>query len=150
MIDIEVNIAPFPKARPRVTRRGTYMPANYQKARQALREAFRGIVIPDGCLSVTVWAYRRIPKNKREAARILLYDQPCDVGADSDNIVAGVLDSLFENDKRVTSACCRKRWSDRDYMRIVIKEDNNGLFYNPDRSFPVRLYRLVNYRKRFL
>lgn len=123
MIDIEVNIAPFPKARPRVTKRGTYMPTKYQVARESLRTAFKGVVIPEGYLSVTVWAYRRIPQSASKAKRILLYGQPCSVGADSDNILGGVLDSLLKNDNRVTTATCIKRWADRDYMRIIIDND---------------------------
>lgn len=123
MIDLTVDIPPFPKARPRVTRHGVYMPGNYQAARKSLAMAFSDIVFPDGCLSVTVWAYRKMPKSFGREKRQLLIGRPCVVGPDSDNILGGVLDSLFADDRRITTAICRKRWADRDYMRIIIDAD---------------------------
>lgn len=72
-------IEPCAKARPRVTRRGTYMPAGYMK----WRRRFCAMVVPParpmaGSLSVTV----------------MVFTKSGHMRPDLDNVGAGVLDAL--------------------------------------------------------
>ncbi len=118
---------PQGKARPRVTRRGTYTPKATKDYEQRVRVAFmqaKGNVknqsaMPlfpaDICVSAEIVAYYEIPKSwsrKKRAAAIEGRIRPT-VKPDTDNIAKIILDSLnglaYADDKQVVR-CCVSKW----------------------------------------
>lgn len=104
-----VPMEPFGKARPRVTVKGTYMPANFQRARAVLRAAFGSVTIP-GPWRVQVTAVRRMPASWSRKKRAEMLGRWCETKPDADNILGGCLDAVFDEDAAVVSAACDKVW----------------------------------------
>ena len=103
-----IPMAAFGKARPRVTRNGTYMPDEYTDNKEALRLAFGPV--PAGMVHLSVTAVRRMPvswSKKKRAAMDGCYTQ---AGPDNDNILGAVMDALFHQDNRVVTTFCEKLW----------------------------------------
>lgn len=131
---------PQGKARPRVTRRGTYTPKSTKDYEQSVRAAFgqaRGAVknqsaMPlfpvDVCVSAEIVAYYEIPKSwsrKRRAAAIEGRIRPT-VKPDTDNIAKIILDSLnglaYADDKQVVKCCVSKWYGDTAGVKVKVKE----------------------------
>lgn len=96
------------KARPRVTENGTYMPAEYQRARQVLRVLF-GPVTVRMPIAVKMTAVRQMPASwsarKRQA-------------------MAWAMDSLLEDDAGVVWIECIKVWGPCDWIKLELMEVN--------------------------
>lgn len=108
----------FGKARPRVTKNGTHMPAEYTKRVNKLRWAFGSV--PEGLVHVSVTAVRQVPASwskKKQAAAIGRYAKP---KPDADNILGAVMDALFEDDDRVVTVFCEKVWGEEHALVIEV------------------------------
>lgn len=112
----------FGKARPRVTENGTYMPPEYKKQINKLRQAFGSV--PSGLVHVSVTAVRQVPTSwskAKQAAAIGKYAKP---KPDADNILGSVMDALFEDDDRVISVFCEKVWGAEHALVIEVAPAN--------------------------
>lgn len=122
-----IPIAPFGKARPRVSRNGqhTYMPPEYEQKKSQLRLLF-GDVPNGGILSIAVVATKAMPKSWSKKKKTSMDGMYCDAKPDLDNIVGAVMDSLFEDDSKVVEfGSCRKVWGYEDSLEITVEEIDN-------------------------
>ncbi len=115
----------FGKARPRVTRNGTYMPRDYEANRDALRWQF-GPHVPDGLVHLSVTAVRAMPKSWSKKKREQMRGQYAKPKPDIDNVVGAVMDSLFPDDDVVISIFGEKVWGDEHQIVIEIAAAENG------------------------
>lgn len=115
MIAKVIPMKPFGKARPRVTRNGTFMPKDYERSRAQLAMLF-GPVEVEGRLRLSVTAIRKLPRKTEYQA-----GDHCTAGPDVDNIAGAVMDSLFEDDSRVVSVYCEKLWGTGDCLAIGLE-----------------------------
>lgn len=114
-----VPMEPFGKARPRVTVHGTYMPDTYQRARAVLRAAFGTVSVrPPWVVRVT--ATRRIPASWSRRRKAGMVGRWCETKPDIDNIVAGVMDAIFDEDAAVVAVSGRKVWGDAASLEIEV------------------------------
>ena len=117
-----IPLAPFGKARPRVTRNGTFMPDSYTQAKHTLAMLF-GPVEVEGPVKLTVFAYHKMPrswskKKRREMDGRLRIGKP-----DADNAIGAVMDSLFpQDDSRVVRLEYASVYSQEDKLDIAIEE----------------------------
>ena len=115
-------LAPFGKARPRVTENGTYMPREYRKNKVKLRQQF-GTVLVEGLLKLTVVATRQMPKNWSQQQRRLMDGEPAQPSPDLDNILGAVMDALFpKNDNHIVSIEAHKVWGEVPQLEITIEK----------------------------
>lgn len=116
---VTVPLAPFGKARPRVTRGHTYMPDSYTRARDNLRMLFGPVTVaPPWALRVT--AVRPMPSSLSKRKRAEVDGEWCLTKPDADNIVGAVMDALFEDDAAVVDVSCRKVWGAEGELRIEV------------------------------
>lgn len=116
-----IPMAAFGKARPRVTRNGTFMPKGYESKKRALRWQFGPV--PDGLVRLSVTAVRRMPKNWSKNKRAAMHGKYAKPKPDLDNIFGGVMDALFEDDDRVVAfGPSGKVWGDSHEMIISIEQ----------------------------
>jgi Holliday junction resolvase RusA-like endonuclease len=139
-IDFFVKGRPQGKARPRVTRYGTYTPQTTKDYEQKVRVAFwqsnnstkRTTPTPafaaDVCVSAEIVAYYEIPKSwskKKRAAAIEGRLRPT-VKPDTDNIAKIILDSLnglaYHDDKQVVRCSVSKWYGDVAGVSVKVKE----------------------------
>lgn len=110
------------KARPRVTVKGTFMPADYVRARDTLRVLF-GTVQVRLPVALRVTAVRKLPAATPKGKAAALLWTWCATRPDCDNIEGWVMDALFpEDDSAVVWTECRKVWGPRDMVRIELWE----------------------------
>ena len=121
MITRTVNISPFGKARPRVTRWGTYMPPDYERNRQLLRLEF-GEVPDYEMIDLRVIATRPMPKSWSKKKKREMDGRPATPTPDCDNIAGAVMDALFKDDSKIVSLYVEKVWGTDGKMEITIKE----------------------------
>lgn len=122
---IKVEMRPFAKARPRVTRGGqhTYMPPKYEESRDTLRAlwaAAGGSLDHDGPLKLFVLFRFKIarswPKYKKKALVGRFHTQKPDL----DNLVGAVMDALVEDDTKVVVIDATKVWGLEDAIYISL------------------------------
>lgn len=121
------HMAPFPKARARVTKRGTFMPSRYQEARKELQTICWDIPdFSDYLVAIDVLLYRPMPKSWSDKKREAMLGKWCSPGPDADNAVGGVMDALFKDDKCVVDQRGRKYWgiSPEIVIRIEVVSDD--------------------------
>lgn len=118
----EVPIRPFGKARPRVTRYGTFMPDDYEASRQALMLLFGGKILTDKPLHLSVVAVRSMPKSWSRGRRRETDGQVCLTKPDLDNILGAVMDAILDKDSNVVSLEASKVWGFEDALRIAFYE----------------------------
>jgi Holliday junction resolvase RusA-like endonuclease len=117
-----IPLAPFGKARPRVTRNGTYMPHDYERAKGQLAMLF-GPVEVEGAVKLTVFAYHAMPrswsqKKRREMDGRLRVGKP-----DADNCIGACMDALFpHDDSRVVRLEYASVYADSDGLYVAIEE----------------------------
>lgn len=116
---VTVPLAPFGKARPRVTAGHTYMPDSYTRARDDLRRMFGPVTVaaPWGLL---VTAIRPMPASWSKRRQAEMAGRWCTTKPDADNIVGAVMDALFEDDAGIVIVTCRKVWGVSGEMRIAV------------------------------
>ena len=120
---ISVAMAPFAKARPRVTSNGTFMPDKYMTARRMLQVLY---MEQGGKLNVEGMVYLRLgfvfamPKSwskKRKAATIGKW---CLKKPDLDNCMGAVMDAILDNDSHVAYLIGWKEWGYEDCISVSI------------------------------
>lgn len=112
-------LAPFGKARPRVTVKGTYMPAAYEQARHALRTLFGSVVVrPPWRVRVT--AIHKMPASWSKKKRAESNGKWCTSKPDIDNCIGGVMDAIFDEDAAVVSVAGLKRWGEQAALKVEI------------------------------
>lgn len=104
------------KARPRVTRNGTFMPADYEKWRLDFRRLFGPLDVA-GLLRLEITAWRKLPKRTKHES-----GDYCTAGPDTDNVAGAIMDALFEDDSKVVAIDCVKLWGVEDLIEVVIEE----------------------------
>ena len=112
---------PKGKARPRVTRYGTYTPKSTREFEALIRKCWQeqtgGKSFPAGtALCCTIHAYFAIPQSYSKRQRQSLVFQPHTKKPDCDNIAKAVLDSLngyaFHDDSAVAQLIVEKTYTD--------------------------------------
>ncbi len=131
MITFTIHGQPQGKARPRVTRNGTYTPQktkDYQNQIKAEYITQTGNITLDGELSATITCYYKIPKSTSKAKRKLIEDgklRPV-VKPDLDNVGKAVLDALnkvaYKDDSAIVELRLRKFYSDDPRVVVILKE----------------------------
>lgn len=111
-----IPIKAMGKARPRVTRHGTFMPKEYEEWKADFRRMF-GSVDAAGLVRLEIAVWRKLPKRTKHRE-----SDWCMAGPDADNIAGAIMDALFENDSCVVSVCCVKMWGAEDLIEVLISE----------------------------
>ena len=127
MDKITIEMPPFGKARPRVTRDGTrtYMPTEYQNKREQLRllyQAAGGEVDPERAIALSITFVLRMPKSWSKKKKEMLSWEWCRKTPDIDNLVGAVMDSLLAKDQNVVDLVAIKVWGFEDKIIIGIKD----------------------------
>lgn len=120
---IEIEMAPFGKARPRVTRGGTRtcMPTEYQNKRDQLRllyQAAGGEMNPTEPVFLDLIFFFRMPKSWSKKKKKEMHWSYCQKTPDIDNLVGAVMDALIEKDQIVVTLRANKYWADKDLISI--------------------------------
>lgn len=116
-----LSMAPFGKARPRVTRYGTHMPTEYVNWKAVFREKFGAVLLPeDRNISLSVVVYRPMPKSWSRAKRASMIGAHCRPGPDVDNLSGSIMDALFLNDSRVVELHVVKVWAETVQLYVEI------------------------------
>lgn len=119
---IVIAMEPFGKARPRVTRNGVYMEADYRLKKKRLRQRF-GPVQVAGMLKLTILAVRPMPHAWSQATRRLMTGEPAAPTPDLDNIIGAVMDALFPaSDNHIVSLEAHKIWGEVGQLHITIEK----------------------------
>lgn len=126
---------PVGKARPRVTRYGTYTP----KATKEYEALVRGLWLEeygqtglDGALRVEITAYFVPPKSasKRRRQDMLDGQERPIKKPDADNIAKAVLDALngvaYKDDCQSVDIAIHKYYGEPARVELIISEDNDG------------------------
>jgi Holliday junction resolvase RusA-like endonuclease len=129
-IIINVPGVPVGKARPRVTRHGTYTPQktkNYEALiRNCWKEQSGKRIDGDRPLKMTVMCFFPIPKSYSKKLHRLLPGRPHNKMPDLDNCIKSASDGLqgyaFDNDSCIFSIEAFKVYSHAPRMRITIED----------------------------
>jgi Holliday junction resolvase RusA-like endonuclease len=123
---VEVEMPPFGKARPIVTRRGTFMPHDYVDKKEMLRALYLeagGVYLNTvGAMFIGVDFYFHMPKSWSAKKKKEMDGAWCRKVPDLDNLVGAVMDSLFMDDQNVVMLNAAKYWSYEDRIRIGIHD----------------------------
>ena len=115
-----IPIDPFGKARPRVTRNGTYMPPAYQRNIELVQMWIDFTPEPDQLYRVSVIGWRKIPRtgpnSKRERGEY------CTAKPDVDNLAGAIMDALFVNDNFVVELSAAMLWGTSASIHVIIEE----------------------------
>ena len=127
---------PQGKARPRVTRHGTYTPSKTKEYERAIQDAYRdqvGDTFFEGPVSVDIFCLFPIPKSRTKGQKKEMVDwrvRPC-VKPDLDNVVKAVCDALngiaWQDDNQVCDLCVRKQYGETPGVFVSIKGKANNL-----------------------
>ncbi len=124
--------APQGKARPRVTRHGTYTPAKTKAYEQAVQLAYmmqaQGCTFPaDAELMVCINAYYPIPKSASKSKRQKMLEnciRPT-VKPDADNIAKAICDALngeaWKDDAQICTLIVHKQYSEEPRCDVTIR-----------------------------
>lgn len=116
------------KARPRVTRYGTYTPKASRDYEAAIGLAYieAGGKILEGAIEVTIEVFRSLPKNRPKK----IVSEPDTFKPDLDNIIKAVLDGLnciaWKDDNQVTRINAFKHPRERCKERIEVSVSRIG------------------------
>ena len=128
---------PVPKARPRVTRRGTYTPKKTRAYEQAVYTAWKeqsGVSFPAGTpLVAYVYVHFPIPSSLSKKRQQELVGKPhTKQRGDLDNVVKSVLDALntyaFPDDSAVCAIVAIKDYQPKPTTTVIIQEFKEDLF----------------------
>lgn len=125
----KIKMPPFPKARPRVTKKGTFMPKKYVAKREKLQWLFKeegGRLNIEGYVSLTVAFRFKMPKSWSIATKDQMDGRPCGKTPDIDNCIGAVMDALFAEDSKVVEIVSSKKWAYQDKMYIMIEQEDDG------------------------
>lgn len=132
MISFTIYGEPVAKARPRVTRYGTYTPEkskNYERWVQAsFIKKYRNFKPLETDIEVDIKLHFEIPKrtSKKKRAEMLSGKVRPQKRPDFDNCAKAVTDALnnfaYLDDKQISKATVEKLWTDEPRVEITIKE----------------------------
>lgn len=123
---------PKGKARPRVTRYGTYTPESTKKyealVRKSWQESGAEPFPDDATLYCTIHAHFAIPKSATKKQRRELAFAPHTKKPDCDNIAKVILDSLqglaFHNDSAIAKLVVEKTYTDANpYVGVTLSDE---------------------------
>lgn len=118
-----VDMAPFAKARPRVTKNGTYMPKNYTEKRRLLAALCHDMPNVSGKkIALHLVGHRPVPKSASKKRQLELPGTFTTAKPDIDNFAGAVMDALFVEDANVVDLRVQKRWCTRAGISIRIYE----------------------------
>lgn len=134
ILSFEVPGVPVGKARPRVTRNGTYVPKRTKQYMDTIREAYGWRYLFDGPVFMEVYAWFPMPKRmtKRDRKRIEELDYLYTHKPDGDNVLKAVKDALngmaYADDAQVAyESILRKYAREGEAPRIeVVLYDQKG------------------------
>ena len=123
--------APQGKARPRVTRNGTYTPEKTKEYEKAVQWAYmmqaQGAMFPDVSLMVVIDAYYPIPKSATKKKHERMQDgliRP-KVKPDLDNVAKAVCDALngqaYRDDAQIAALYVRKWYDEKPRVEVQIR-----------------------------
>lgn len=116
-----IELEPFGKERPRVTKHGVFMPPEYTAKKQALQWMFPRFDAPD-LVRMTVIAVRPMPSSWSKKKREKMYGRHAKPKPDTDNIAGAVMDSLFpDDDDMVAEVAVKKIWGEEAALHIKIE-----------------------------
>lgn len=126
-----VDGAPQGKARPRVTRHGTYTPAKTKEYEKAVQWSYmtqcQGAMFPDVSLMVMIDAYYPIPKSATKKKHERMQDgliRP-KVKPDLDNVAKAVCDALngqaYRDDAQIAALYVRKWYDEKPRVEVQIR-----------------------------
>lgn len=132
MIELEIMGKPLGKARPRVTRNGTYTPkktVNYENLiRWTFQSKFPNHKPFEGYIEAEIKAIFDVPKSYSKKKTLELLNKSCnyDHKPDLDNVAKIVLDSLngiaYKDDSQVTVLKVIKEYGEQ--AKIIVKLDD--------------------------
>ena len=119
---------PQGKARPRVTRHGTYTPKRTRDYERAIRQAWQdagAVSFGTAPVSVTLYAEFEPPKSLSKKKRLDLIDRGAPTKKpDADNILKAVCDALnglaYADDAQVVHAVIAKHYSETAALTVII------------------------------
>lgn len=125
-----VDGAPQGKARPRVTRHGTYTPEKTKEYEKAVQWSYmmqcQGAMFPDVSLMVVIDAYYPIPKSATKKKHERMQDgliRP-KVKPDLDNVAKAICDALngeaWKDDAQIANLYVRKWYSNKPRVEVQI------------------------------
>ena len=130
--DLTVEGVPVAKARPRLSRYGTYTPKKTVIHEQRIRDCWEirhsNMVPSDKPLRVDITFYMSIPKSTPIGRRIQMLekDNIHTMKPDIDNLIKTVFDALngvaYEDDKQISDVHTYKRYSEQPRTEITITE----------------------------
>lgn len=133
--DFVIHAAPTGKARPRVTRFGTYTPKKTKQYEDLVKSEFIsqciGVNFGDGPLVIYVKAIYPIPKSvsKSKRMRMISGEIRPKVKPDFDNVCKAVCDALnglaYNDDAQIVEAHCFKFYGEIPMVFVTIEEVAN-------------------------
>lgn len=123
------------KQRPRLSRYGTYTPAQTKNYENWVKLCFIN-KYPDfkpleKALKVKIFAYYEIPRSTSKKRKLEMLNDNIrpTIKPDTDNIAKSILDSLnkivYHDDKQVVDLLVKKMYSEKPCVYVVIEEINN-------------------------
>ena len=128
MIKFTVPGEPTPKARPRVTRYGTYTPKKTAAYEKLVRQCWssQSGEKTDGAVSLTVKCYMPIPKSLSRKRRAELVGKPHTKKPDLDNLIKAVADGIngfaYDDDSSVCEIVGVKLYSTEPRTEVEIRD----------------------------
>jgi len=119
------KIKPLPKARPRVTARGTYMPPAYTKYKEELRIIAKENGYKLDSASLNIYFYFTVPKSCKgkklsEKERDDLIGEYHKGTPDLDNLIGAFMDAMLDNDSSIASIKASKFYGDEDSIIVCV------------------------------
>jgi Holliday junction resolvase RusA-like endonuclease len=130
MIRITIPGEPVAKARPRVTKWGTYTPDKTKNYETLVKELFfieHGQILLDGPLDVEIKAFFKIPKSTSKKKRYEMVQgilRPIKK-PDVDNVIKSITDALndlaYLDDKQIVKVTTEKLYSEEPRVEVEIR-----------------------------
>ena len=121
---------PQGKARPRLSRHGTYTPNKTKEYEELVKYSYLqndNRIRIDGSLSVTIYAYFELPKDTSKKKRAEMLNKPYTHKPDADNIAKIILDGLngvaYKDDSQISSLKVHKYYSDKSFVEVEVTKE---------------------------
>jgi len=104
-----------PIAKPRMTRADTWKKRPCVVKYWAYKDELRRLIKKNNIeidKEIYVEFYIEMPKSWSKKKKLSLNNQPHEQRPDIDNLIKGLMDSLFKEDSHVHTVCAKKIWSD--------------------------------------
>lgn len=115
-----IPLPPKGKPRPRVTRRGTFMPPAYEQWRKDFARLHGSVEIDDE-IALTVIAIRPMPQSWSKSRRERMCGAWCQTTPDADNIAGAVMDAVLDDDSSVVKVEVFKIWGESAGLGVEFK-----------------------------